>query len=38
MPDNGNYLLAAYVVAGVILVWYGCGLWRNSGKGGKGNG
>lgn len=30
MPDNGNYLAAAYVVAAVILLTYAIKLWRNS--------
>jgi hypothetical protein len=28
MPDNGNYLTAAYIVAAVILVGYAVVLWR----------
>jgi len=30
MPDNGNYLIAAYIVAAVILLGFACNLWRNS--------
>jgi hypothetical protein len=32
MPDNGNYLTAAYIVAAVILVTYTIVLWRGSRK------
>jgi hypothetical protein len=32
MPDNGNYLTAAYIVAAVILVGYAVVLWRESRK------
>jgi hypothetical protein len=28
MPQNGGYLVAAYIVAPVILVSYLVGLWR----------
>jgi hypothetical protein len=28
MPNNGNYLAAAYIVAAVILVGYTIALWR----------
>jgi hypothetical protein len=27
MPNNGGYLAAAYIVAGVILVGYTVALW-----------
>lgn len=30
MPNNGNYLMAAYIVAAVILVGYAVVLWRAS--------
>jgi len=30
MPDNGNYLVAAYVVAAVILLAFAVNLWRRS--------
>ncbi len=30
MPDNGNYLVAAYIVAAVILLTYAVVLWRGS--------
>jgi len=32
MPNNGNYLTAAYIVAAVILVGYTIVLWRGSRK------
>ena len=32
MPNNGNYLTAAYIVAAVILVGYSIVLWRASRK------
>jgi hypothetical protein len=32
MPNNGNYLTAAYVVAAVILLAFAWSLWRKSGK------
>ena len=32
MPDNGNYLAAAYVIAGVIILGYAMVLWRGSRK------
>jgi hypothetical protein len=31
-PENGGYLLAAYVVAGVIYLGYVVSLWRRAGK------
>jgi hypothetical protein len=30
MPDNGNFMVAAYVVAAVILGGYGVVLWRRA--------
>lgn len=30
MPNNGNYLAAAYIVAAVILLAFAIKLWRNS--------
>ena len=33
MPNNGNFLTAAYIVAAVILVGYAISLWRGSKKG-----
>ena len=32
MPNNGNYLTAAYIVAAVILVGYALLLWRGTRK------
>lgn len=32
MPNNGNYLTAAYIVAAVILLGYAAMLWRGSKK------
>jgi hypothetical protein len=32
MPDNGNYLTAAYIVAAVILLGYAIVLWRGSSR------
>jgi hypothetical protein len=32
MPDNGNYLAAAYIVAATILVAFAYYLYRNSKK------
>jgi hypothetical protein len=32
MPENGNYMIAAYIVASVILLGYTVSLWRRSGK------
>ena len=29
-PQNGGYLVAAYVVTGVILIVYFCLLWRRA--------
>ncbi len=31
-PDNGGYMVAAYVVTAVILVGYAVGLWRRAMK------
>jgi hypothetical protein len=28
MPDNGNYMIAAYVVVAVVVVGYVINLWR----------
>jgi hypothetical protein len=30
MPNNGNYLTAAYIVAAVVVVGYAVVLWRAS--------
>jgi hypothetical protein len=30
-PDNGHFLAAAYVVAGVIYLGYALSLWRRAG-------
>ncbi len=32
MPQNGGYMVAAYVVAAVILVAYAVSLYRRSAK------
>jgi hypothetical protein len=32
MPDNGNYLAAAYTVAAIILLTFAYYLYRNSNK------
>jgi hypothetical protein len=32
MPNNGNYLTAAYIVTAVILLGYAAILWRGSRK------
>jgi hypothetical protein len=32
MPDNVNYMIAAYIVATVIILGYAVSLWRRSGK------
>ncbi len=31
-PDNGGYMVAAYVVTAVILVGYAVSLWRRAKK------
>jgi hypothetical protein len=31
-PDNGGYMVAAYVLTAVILVGYAVGLWRRAKK------
>jgi hypothetical protein len=31
-PDNGGYMVAAYVLTAVILVGYAVGLWRRATK------
>lgn len=31
-PDNGAYMIAAYVVAGVVYVGYAWSLWVRSGS------
>jgi hypothetical protein len=31
-PDNGSYMVAAYVVTAVILVGYATSLWRRARK------
>lgn len=28
MPDNGGYMIAAYVVVAVVVVGYAVNLWR----------
>ena len=35
VPQNGGYLLAAYVVTPVILVGYVLSLWRRVGRAGR---
>jgi hypothetical protein len=32
MPNNGNYLNAAYIVTAIILIGYAIVLWRGSRK------
>lgn len=32
MPDNGKYMIAAYIVATIIILGYTISLWRRSGK------
>lgn len=34
MPDNGSYMVAAYVVTAVVMVGYAIHLWRRGGEGG----
>lgn len=34
-PPNGEYLIAAYVIASVILVVYWLALWSRAGRGTK---
>jgi hypothetical protein len=36
-PQNGEYLVAAYVITTVILVGYWVALWRRAKKGVSGN-
>lgn len=31
-PQNGEYLVAAYVIATVILIGYGVALWKRARK------
>jgi hypothetical protein len=31
-PENGGYMLAAYVVTAVILLGYGLSLWRRAAR------
>ncbi len=31
MPDNGSYMVAAYIVTAVIVVGYVVNLWRRGG-------
>jgi hypothetical protein len=31
-PDNGGYMVAAYVLTAVILLGYAVGLWRRANK------
>jgi hypothetical protein len=33
MPDNGGYMVAAYLIVAVVLVGYTVRLWRQGGKG-----
>ena len=35
MPQNGGYMIAAYVIAGVIYLGYASWLWRRAGRVGK---
>jgi hypothetical protein len=35
MPNNGNYMIAAYVVAAVILLGFAGRLWSESGRRGQ---
>jgi hypothetical protein len=37
-PQNGGYLVAAYVIAAVILIGYWVVLWRRAMKGVSGKG
>jgi hypothetical protein len=32
MPDNGSYMVAAYIVTAVIVVGYVVNLWRRGGR------
>ena len=32
MPNNGNYMIAAYIVATIVILGYTVSLWRRSGK------
>jgi hypothetical protein len=32
MPNNGNYMVAAYIVATIIILGYTWNLWRRSGR------
>ena len=32
MPNNGNYMIAAYIVATIVILGYTLSLWRRSGK------
>ena len=32
MPDNGSYMVAAYIVTAVIVVGYVVNLWRRGGE------
>lgn len=34
-PQNGEYLVAAYVIAAIILIGYWGALWRRAGRGKK---
>ena len=33
MPDNGSYMIAAYVVTAVVVVGYVVNLWRRGREG-----
>jgi hypothetical protein len=32
MPDNGRYMIAAYIVATIIILGYAISLWSRSSK------
>jgi hypothetical protein len=32
MPENANYMIAAYIVATIIILGYTISLWSRSGK------
>jgi len=32
MPDNANYMIAAYIVVTIIILGYTISLWKRSGK------
>ncbi|MEO8294455.1 MAG: hypothetical protein ABI613_02990 [Gemmatimonadota bacterium] len=37
-PNNGNYMVAAYIVAGVIYLLYALSLWVRAGRSNKNSG